>query len=102
MSQHTSRPSSTPPRAGGSHARDLRFAGALSAGLICAILVGGALVAPVTNWKGLPSQRAGDGTQTVRLAPAPRTAQPASGSGSSTSAPAAGVGPVAVASLPLG
>jgi len=38
--------SSTEPAKSGSHARDIRFAGAVSAGLVSAILVGGALLAP--------------------------------------------------------
>ena len=49
---------------------------AISAGLVSAILVGGALLAPVADWKGLSSSRgAGDGdAQTVRLAEAPNPA----------------------------
>jgi hypothetical protein len=54
MSQMTDRDSagSARPAVGGAHGRDLRFAGGLSAGLVSAILVGGALLAPVTDWGG--------------------------------------------------
>ena len=61
--------SSSAPSAPPSHARDLRFAGAISAGLIAAILVGGALLAPVADWNGLTSSRQSGGESgTVTLA----------------------------------
>ena len=64
----------------GSHARDLRFAGAVSAGLIAAILACGALLAPVTsNFSTAPSLAPGDDDAVVQLAP------PAPGSQSSRS-----------------
>src|SRR5215207_4952926 len=53
--------SSTKPAEGGFHARDLRLAGGISAALVSAILVGGALLAPVADWDGLSSSRGGGG-----------------------------------------
>ena len=47
--------------------------GAVSAGLVSAILVGGALLAPVADWDGLTVQRADDDAQTVTLAQTPRS-----------------------------
>src|SRR5215218_3586238 len=67
-----------------SHARDLRFAGAVSAGLVSAILVGGALLAPVADWNGITSSPPSDKGQTITLA-TPRTAQGNVADGSSTS-----------------
>src|SRR3712207_2581404 len=55
----------------GFHGRDLRFAGAISAGLVSAILVGGALLAPVADWDGITSTRPDDETKTVKLAQTP-------------------------------
>src|SRR5689334_12414777 len=63
--------SSTSAAKGGLHSRDLRFAGGISAGLISAILVGGALLAPVADWNGLGSSRSVDDTQVVQLADLP-------------------------------
>src|SRR5215218_4944190 len=93
MSQMTDRDSarSITPAQEGSHARELRFAGGVSAGLISAILVAGALLAPVSNFGGdRPS--VGEGTvQSVRL---PATARPPAkphggGEGSGSSVPGA-------------
>src|SRR5918999_578854 len=70
--EHTTR--SDQPVMGGSHTRDLRFAGGVSAGLVSAILVGGALLAPVADWGGQPSARDRGETLTVRLPDAPRPA----------------------------
>src|ERR1700754_2401853 len=67
----------------GGHARDLRFAGGISAGLISAILVGGALLAPVADWEGLTSSRGVEDTQTIHLADLPAvTSTPGGGGGS--------------------
>jgi Bacterial TSP3 repeat len=64
--------STTRPAEGGFHARDLRLAGAISAGLVSAILVGGALLAPVADFEGLSSSGGGgDETKTVQLADLP-------------------------------
>src|SRR5918995_3449390 len=64
--------SSRKPAEGGFHARDLRLAGAISAALVSAILVGGALLAPVADWDGLSSSGGGaDETKTVHLADVP-------------------------------
>jgi hypothetical protein len=70
--------SSTKPVEGGFHARDLRLAGGISAALVSAILVGGALLAPVADWDGLsPSAGGGsDKTKPVRLASVPRPQTP--------------------------
>ena len=60
------------PAPGGSHAHDLRFAGAVSAGLITAILAGGALLAPVTHFNnGRPALGSGDEAVNVKLPAAP-------------------------------
>ena len=71
----------TKPLKGDFHVRDLRFAGAVSAGLISAILVGGALLAPAANWSGQPVRPLGGRgrrpsswrTPRVRHAPTPPT-----------------------------
>src|SRR3954451_12498021 len=88
--------SSMKPAPRGFHARDLRLAGGISVGLVSAILVGGALLAPVANWERLSSSRGGDDPQIVHLADLPAVQHtpggagngPASGPG--TSAPGAG------------
>src|SRR5215207_4827882 len=81
--------SSTKPAEGGFHARDLRLAGGISAALVSAILVGGALLAPVADWEGLSSSPGGADGKPVVLAEAPRT--PASEPGDSRPDPS---GPV--------
>ena len=70
MSDHNIRTSSKAGR-GGFHAGDLRFAGAVSAGLVSAILVGGALLAPVASWDDSPSNRATETTAVLKLRPTP-------------------------------
>src|SRR5215218_9534449 len=75
-------PSSRKPQ-GRFHTRDLRLAGAISAGLVSAILVGGALLAPVANWDGLSSSRALDETKDVQLADLPAERQAPDGGGGS-------------------
>ena len=105
MSDQNTR-SSTKPRKGGFHAGDLRFAGAVSAGLVSAILVGGALLAPVANWDELPSSRSADDAQTVFLAEAPRpdAPTPQTGTGRTPGIPATapGVTPVSLSPLTVG
>ena len=95
---------SAQPVEGGSHTRDLRFAGGVSAGLVSAILVGGALLAPVADWGGQPSVRDRSETVTVHLPEAPRTGSPQTGGTPTSSGPSlvpgAG-GPVAVAPIEL-
>src|SRR5687768_10000194 len=84
MSQMTDQNSTrlSQPSAGGSHTRDLRFAGGVSAGLVSVILVGGALLAPIANWGGgQPSARDQGKTVTVHLPEASRPATPQTGSG---------------------
>src|SRR5687768_5076579 len=89
--------SSMKPAKGGFHARDLRFAGAVSAGLVSAILVGGALLAPVADWDRLSSSRGVDSTQEVQLAALPPERQAPGGGGDGTESgpgtPAPGEGP---------
>ena len=58
---------------GSAQVRDLRFAGGLSVGLVVAILVAGALVAPVRDAADDSPAKVGDRSQTVRL-PAERRA----------------------------
>src|SRR5215203_4694293 len=79
MPDHQSR-SSNKPKTSGFHGRDLRFAGGISAGLVSAILVAGALLAPVADWDGLTSTRANDETKTVTLANTPTLRVEAPGS----------------------
>src|SRR5829696_5731659 len=100
--------SSTKPAEGGFHARDLRLAGGISAALVSAILVGGALLAPVADWDGLSSSRGGgsDEAKVVHLAQAPRpTADEPGDSGPEPSGPVLTVpgpdGPVALAPVAL-
>src|SRR5829696_6860204 len=65
--------SSTEPAKSGSHARDIRFAGAVSAGLVSAILVGGALLAPIAERSGDSGARErGSEVLTLQLPKAPR------------------------------
>ncbi len=74
------------PSRRGPHARDLRFAGAVSAGLIATILACGALLAPVTNNFNTAPSFGPDGDESVvqlapdsrrfRLARAPRRRRP--------------------------
>jgi hypothetical protein len=88
MSQMTDRDSagSARPAVGGAHGRDLRFAGGLSAGLVSTILVGGALLAPLSNFGGdKPSAADHSRELTLKLPAAPRAdapQRPGSGSGS--------------------
>src|SRR5215218_4239236 len=102
MSQMTDRDSarSITPAQEGSHARDLRFAGGVSAGLISAILVAGALLAPVSNFGGdMPS--VGEGTvQTVRLPATPRPPTKPRGGGGGSGPSALGAAPGAVVLAP--
>src|SRR5215218_10136141 len=96
--------SSMKPAEGGFHTRDLRLAGGISAALVSAILVGGALLAPVADWDSLSSSPRGGGSddaRTVRLADAPRpTASEPQDSSSDPSGPVLTVpgpdGPVAL------
>ena len=55
-----------------SRARDLRFAGAVSAGMIATVVVLGALLAPVLAWNSGPAHNARDRSQTVRLPDLPK------------------------------
>ncbi|HKH17620.1 MAG TPA: hypothetical protein VKA57_08855, partial [Solirubrobacteraceae bacterium] len=65
--------SSTEPAKSGSHARDIRFAGAVSAGLVSAILVSGALLAPIAERSGDSGARERGGeVLTLQLPKAPR------------------------------
>jgi hypothetical protein len=57
-----------------SRARDLRFAGAVSAGTIATVVVLGALLAPVLAWNDGPARNARDRSQTVRLPDLPKPA----------------------------
>src|SRR5215207_4417589 len=95
--------SSTKPAEGGFHARDLRLAGGISAGLVSAILVGGALLAPVADWKGLSSDRGGDGAGIVTLAETPRVRvvppRPGDGPQAGPALPVPGSGPIAFGPL---
>jgi hypothetical protein len=100
--------SSQKPAVGGFHARDLRLAGGISAALVSAILVGGALLAPVADWDGLSSSGGpgSDGnTQPVRLADAPRAPESPADSGPDNSGPTLTVpgpdGPVALSPAAL-
>src|SRR5215207_10021921 len=90
MSQVTDRDntSSVGPAQAGSHARDMRFAAGVSAGLISAILVGGALLAPVTDWGGLERTRQGGRVLTVELPAAPRPRSSAPGPRATAPVPA--------------
>src|SRR5215213_4395738 len=85
------------PRTGGSHARDLRFAGAMSAGLVTAILACGALLAPMSrDFTGTPALRTEaprDGV--VQLAPPPPLSAPGGRSAAGGSGAAAGGGAAA-------
>jgi hypothetical protein len=95
--------STTKPAEGGFHARDLRLAGGISAALVSAILVGGALLAPVADWDGLSSAPPGDDdSHVLRLAEAapapasqPRDSRPDSSPGPVLTVPGPD-GPVAV------
>ena len=58
----------------GSHARDLRLAGGASAGLVSAILVAGALVAPIADRNGEPNPEQSGEVLTVRLPRPPSAA----------------------------
>ena len=71
MSDHRIGSSSATAQGRTSHARDLRFAGAISAGLVSAILVGGALLAPVADWNGLTSSPQKDSDEPLKLASPP-------------------------------
>src|SRR5215208_1499372 len=89
--------SSTEPAKSGSHARDIRFAGAVSAGLVSAILVGGALLAPIAERDGDSGTRERGGeVLTVQLpkAPRPDVGQPGPESGPRVPAPVPGAGPL--------
>src|SRR5215218_4226443 len=94
--------SSTKRAEGGFHARDLRLAGGISAALVSAILVGGALLAPVADWEGLSSSRGGTGDDAtpVRLADASLPTSKPDDSGPEPSGPVLTVpgpdGPVAL------
>src|SRR4029079_16451665 len=92
MSDHRTGSSSATAQGRTSHARDLRFAGGISAGLISAILVGGALLAPVADWDSLGSPRSVDGTQVVQLADLPANQQTPGGSGGSGDGSGGGAG----------
>ena len=92
------------PQEGRSRSNDLRFAGGVSAGLICSILVCGALIAPVADFGGTRSAREHGGkTVTVRLPEAPRPATPAPGPGTAPGlpSPAPVGGPLAVPAIEL-
>ena len=55
-----------------SRARDLRFAGTVSAGMIATVVVLGALLAPVLAWNDGVARNARDRSQTVRLPDLPK------------------------------
>src|SRR5215218_297124 len=87
-------------RARASH--DLRFAGAVSAGLVSVILAGGALLAPVTEFTGSRSTRERVDTVTVRLPDVPRPAAPSPSPAPVPGGPAPVLGgPIAVAPIEL-
>ena len=92
---------STRPVEEGSHARDLRFAGAVSAGLISAILVAGALLAPVSDFGGGKASIGEGSVQTVRLPAAPRPTEPRGGGGEESGPPVLAPGPVGPATSVL-
>nr|MBA3407137.1 hypothetical protein [Solirubrobacterales bacterium] len=77
MSDHDSTRRAEPAK-GGSHARDLRVAGGASAGLVSAILVGGALLAPIVDRNGPAIRQERGQVFTVQLAP-PSAAEPGRG-----------------------
>lgn len=94
MKDHNST-SSVQPGQRSSHARDLRLAGGISAGLISAILVGGALLAPVADWGGqLGTRDRGGDVLTVRLPSTPSPDTPTGGT-----APGSGGGPAPAVSV---
>jgi Bacterial TSP3 repeat len=87
--------SSAAPGHAGSHTRDLGVAGGISAGLIAAILVGGALFAPVADWNGDSRARENGGnTLTVTLPRTPSAPAGKPGSGDSTGSTPTVLGPV--------
>ena len=55
-----------------SRARDLRFAGAVSAGMIATVVALGALLSPVLAWNSGSARNAVDRSQTVRLPDLPK------------------------------
>src|SRR3954451_20579762 len=60
-----------------SRARDLRFAGAVSAGMIATVVALGALLAPLLAWNADGAPNARDRSQTVRLPELPELPAPA-------------------------